>query len=86
MLTGKLAKLYLNETLKSDIDDLSYVHPSGQNLKGYYWDETVQGKKVIVAFDNTFNECWIEDFSTETACRDWLGINKDYILREYYTE
>ena len=78
MLTGELAKRYLNETLKSDIDDMSYIHPCGKNLKGYYWDTTTSGKRLIVAFDNSTNECWIEDFLTEKACKEWLSINKDY--------
>lgn len=67
-LVGKEAKQYVTETLDSHTNNSKkYHHPSGLYLKGYYWDED-----VWVAFDNTTNDCWVEEFDREKDCIEWL--------------
>ena len=69
MLTGDKAKKVLDLIL---IDrqhrDIKYGEPY---VAGYYKAGYSKGGTVIVAFDNTSGNCWVEEFTTEQEAIDF---------------
>lgn len=72
ILTGADAKRICNEILA--FDDYSSIHLGAFG----YWHE----QDSWVAFDNTDGNCWMEEFSTEDAARDYAKGTLD--IMEYY--
>ncbi|NPV00030.1 MAG: hypothetical protein HPY53_01495 [Brevinematales bacterium] len=66
LLKGKEAKEYVEKALKYAEDHKGY----GAEVYGYkagYYEEG----KVYVAFDNTDNCCWVEEFKSPREAEQW---------------
>lgn len=71
-LVGEEAKRICEEILDHFYVDQTYGIHVGE--KGYFKDYTITGKKkeIIVAFDNTTGDCWIEQFESVSSAIRWL--------------
>ena len=70
-LVGEEAKQTCEEILDHFYADQTYgVHVGS---KGYFKEVTVPDKKeIIVAFDNSTGDCWIEQFDNVSSAIRWL--------------
>ena len=68
VIYGDEAEQYLTEVLDGENGQLMFHHKSGRNLSGYYQDGD-----HWVAFDNTDNECWVEEFDSENESIEWIN-------------
>lgn len=67
ILIGKIAEQVVFEILQSNnSQDGNFPAHTGAN--GYYIDNG-----VYVAFDNSTNDCWIEEFKTRKEALKWLN-------------
>lgn len=63
---GKSAEGVLSCLLKSG----NYATGKYAGTKGYFFDRKAE---KWVAFDNSANECFVEEFNSETEAEEWLG-------------
>ena len=68
IIYGDEAEQYLTEVLDGEVGELMFHHKSGKNLAGCYQDGD-----HWVAFDNTTNECWVEEFESENESIEWIN-------------
>ena len=66
ILTGKEAQRVLGEILESERKSRSLTYPAHTGAVGFFYE-----KPKFVAFDNSSNDCWVEEFKTETGARKW---------------
>ena len=66
LLTGEEAQKVLGEILESERRSRSLTFPAHTGAQGYFRD----GGK-IVAFDNSTNDCWVEEFRTKRGAEKW---------------
>ena len=67
LLTGEEAQKVLGEILESERRSRSLTFPAHTGAQGYFRD----GAKYV-AFDNSTNDCWVEEFGVqdEDRCRE----------------
>ena len=56
--------------------DGDYAINEYPNTKGYYLDEKVN---KWIAFDNSSNDCFVEEFESEAVAFDWICGNFDVV-------
>ena len=66
VLTGEEAKKVLDEILESERKSRSLTFPAHTGATGFFYE-----KPRYVAFDNSSNDCWVEEFRTATGARKW---------------
>ena len=66
LLTGEEAQKVLGEILESERRSRSLTFPAHTGAQGYFRD----GAKYV-AFDNSTNDCWVEEFRTKTGAEKW---------------
>ena len=72
IVTGKQAEQTVKEILDNEVDDsLNCFYPKHVGVGGYYKNEL----GTWTAFDNSDGDCWVEDFDTRKAAKEWLNIN-----------
>ena len=59
ILTGKEAQRVLGEILESERKSRSLTYPAHTGAVGFFYE-----KPKFVAFDNSSNDCWVEEFKT----------------------
>lgn len=70
ILKGEEAKMICEEILDHFyVDETYHVHIGA---KGYFQDKALNGNNIIVAFDNTSGDCWIEQFDNVQSAYRWL--------------
>lgn len=68
ILIGETAEQVVFEILQSN-NSQNGNYPAHTGAKGYYKDDD----GVYVAFDNSTNDCWIEEFNTRKEALKWLN-------------
>ena len=66
ILTGEEAQKVLGEILESERRSRSLTFPAHTGAQGYFRD----GAKYV-AFDNSTNDCWVEEFRTKIGAEKW---------------
>ena len=66
ILTGKEAQRVLGEILESERRSRSLTYPAHTGARGFFYE-----KPKFVAFDNSSNDCWVEEFKTEIGAMKW---------------
>ena len=66
ILTGKEARKVLGEILESERKSRSLTFPAHTGARGYFYE-----KPKFVAFDNSSNDCWVEEFRTKLGAEKW---------------
>lgn len=66
LLTGEEAQKILGEILESERRSRSLTFPAHTGAQGYFRD----GAKYV-AFDNSTNDCWVEEFRTKIGAEKW---------------
>ena len=66
ILTGKEAQKVLGEILESERKSRSLTFPAHTGARGYFYE-----KPKFVAFDNSSNDCWVEEFRTKLGAEKW---------------
>ena len=66
ILTGKEAQKVLGEILESERRSRSLNFPAHTGARGYFYE-----KPKFVAFDNSSNDCWVEEFRTKLGAEKW---------------
>ena len=66
LLTGEEAQKVLGEILESERRSRSLTFPAHTGAQGYFRD----GAKYV-AFDNSTNDCWVEEFRTKIGAEKW---------------
>lgn len=66
ILTGKEAQKVLGEILESERKSSSLTFPAHTGARGFFYE-----KPKFVAFDNSSNDCWVEEFRTEVGAKKW---------------
>ena len=67
-LTGRKAKKHFNEIMEHH-GSAPYKHPTDTDVQGGYWrskaEEISEDEQVWIAFDNSTNDCNVEEFANE---------------------
>ena len=66
ILTGKEAQKVLGEILESERKNRTLSFPAHTGARGYFYE-----KPKFVAFDNSSNDCWVEEFRTKLGAEKW---------------
>ena len=66
MLIGEEAKKVLGEILESERKCRSLTFPAHTGATGFFYETP-----KFVAFDNSSNDCWVEEFKTATGAKKW---------------
>ena len=66
ILTGKEAQKVLGEILESERKNRTLSFPAHTGTRGYFYE-----KPKFVAFDNSSNDCWVEEFRTKLGAEKW---------------
>ena len=66
VLIGEEAKKVLGEILESERKSRSLTFPAHTGATGFFYE-----KPKFVAFDNSSNDCWVEEFRTATGAKKW---------------
>lgn len=66
ILTGMEAQKVLGEMLESERKSRSLTFPAHTGARGYFYE-----KPKFVAFDNSRNDCWVEEFRTKLGAKKW---------------
>ena len=66
ILTGNEAQKVLGEILESERKNSSLTFPAHTGARGYFYE-----KPKFVAFDNSSNDCWVEEFRTKLGAEKW---------------
>ena len=81
LLTGEEAQKVLGEILESERRSRSLTFPAHTGAQGYFRD----GAKYV-AFDNSTNDCWVEEFRTKTGAEKWCrGLMDTDQIHEFET-
>ena len=81
LLTGEEAQKVLGEILESERRSRSLTYPAHTGAQGYFRD----GAKYV-AFDNSTNDCWVEEFRTKTGAEKWCrGLMDTDMVHEFET-
>ena len=67
LLKGEEAQKVLGEILESERKSRSLTFPAHTGAQGYFRD----GAKYV-AFDNSSNDCWVEEFKNKENAKAWL--------------
>ena len=68
LLKGEEAQKVLGEILESERKSRSLTFPAHTGAQGYFRDKAT---KVFVAFDNSNNDCWVDEFKTQVGAEKW---------------
>ena len=66
VLIGDEAKKVLGEILESERKSRSLTYPAHTGATGFFYE-----RPKFVAFDNSSNDCWVEEFKTAIGAKKW---------------